>query len=205
MEIRIVVTALLVVLLNGCAGMADGMSQLAGIGVVEEEKSTFDGATIIKMSPAFLYREGAWLGVPVKLGARWTSKAPDHVAMILFYGSSTASGSSAYVNFSGLDINVDGRISEHKSAGMTSHDSSGYNTVARTIYTESQNAVVIPFDMLEQMLAAKDTRLRIHTSKGYEDVQFSIERIPGGQSTAILHFKDFLSRVKAVRGKKAAQ
>lgn len=191
----------LCVLVSGCAGMADATSRLAGIGVVEEEKSTFDGATIVTMSPAFLYREGAWLGVPIKLGARWSSKAPNHVAMIVSYSSSVSAGGTAYLNFSGLDVNIDGKISEYKTSGLTSHDSSGYNTVSRTIYTESQNAVVIPLVTLQEMLLAKDCRLRIHTSKGYEDVQFSIERIPGGQSTAILHLREFMTRVQTVSAK----
>lgn len=195
--------ALLCALVSGCAGMADSMTQLAGIGVVEEEKSTFDGATIVKMSPAFLYREGSGLGdgVNTKLGARWTSKAPDHVALILSYGSSVSSGGATYVNFSGMDVNIDGAISEYKTGGLTSHDSSGYNPVSRTIYTESQNTVVIPLSTLQKMMTAKDVRLRIHTSRGYEDAQFSIERSSGGQSTAIFHLREFMSRVQLQRSK----
>jgi hypothetical protein len=198
MSRQIGVVLLLCTLVSGCAGMADATSRLAGIGVIDEEKSTFDGATIVKMSPAFLYREGAWLGVPIKLGARWSSKAPEHVAMVLSYSSNISSGGAAYLGFSGLDINIDGDIKEYKAAGLTSHDSSGYNTVSRTIYTESQNSVVIPLATLQKMLLAKDCRLRIQTGKGYEDVQFSIERIPGGQSTAILHLREFVSRVQTV-------
>src|SRR6266581_3343571 len=89
----------LCILVSGCAGMADVTTRFAGIGIVEEEKSTFDGATIVKMSPAFLYREGAWLGVPIKLGARWSSKAPNQVAMIVSYSSNVSSG-AAYLGFS---------------------------------------------------------------------------------------------------------
>src|SRR5690348_10639229 len=103
------------ILLTGCTGMADSMSRMAGLGVVEEEKSTFDGATIVKVSPAFLYREGAGFGsgVSTKLGAQWNSKTPDLVALVLA-NSSTSSSSNSYVSFSGLDINIDGVISEYK-------------------------------------------------------------------------------------------
>ena len=191
----------LCVVLSGCAGMTDATSRFARIGVIEEEKSTFDGATIVKVSPAFLYREGAWLGVQVRLGARWNSKAPDYVAMILAYSSNVSSGGTAYLNFSGLDVNIDGKISEYKTTSLTSHDSSSYNKVSRTIYTESQNTVVIPLATLQEMLLAKDCRLRIHTSKGYEDAQFSIERIPGGQSTAIIHLREFMNRVQTISAK----
>src|SRR5688572_30821810 len=70
-------------LVSGCADVADSMSQMSGIGVVEEERSTFDNANIVRMSPAFLYREGAGImsGVNTKLGAQWSSKQPDQVAL----------------------------------------------------------------------------------------------------------------------------
>lgn len=87
-------------IISGCASMADVSSKMAGIGTISEEKSTFDNATIISMSPAFLYAEGEWLGVPVKLGARWSSNSPDYVALIMSYSSNTyGSSSSLYTNF----------------------------------------------------------------------------------------------------------
>lgn len=187
--------------LTGCADMADTASRMANIGVVEQEKSTFDGASIIKMSPANLYREGAMMGVPFKLGARWNSKAPDQVALILSYQSDVSVGSSAYVGFSGLSVNIDGKISSYRVNAPTSLDNSGYNTVSRTIYTESANAVVIPLVELKRMLAARDCRLRIETNKGYQDAQFSIERIPGGQATAIIPLREFMGRIEATASK----
>lgn len=192
------VCALIICLsLTGCAGMADTASRMANIGVVEQEKSTFDGATTVKMSPAVLYREGATMGVPFKLGARWNSKTPSHVALILSYQSDVTVGSSSYVGFTGLSVNIDGKISSYRVNAPTSLDNSGYNTVARTIYTESTNAVVIPLVELKQMLAARDCRLRIETNKGYQDAQFSIERIPGGQATAIIPLREFVGRIEA--------
>lgn len=197
------VTALIIcVALNGCAEMADSASRMANIGVVEQEKSTFDGATIVKMSPAVLYREGAMMGVPFKLGARWNSKAPEQVALILSYSSDVSAGSSSYVGFSGLSVNIDGKISSYRVNAPTSLDSSGYNTVSRTIYTESAYVVVMPLVELKRMLAARDCRLRIETNKGYQDAQFSIERIPGGQATAIIPLREFLGVVEATLSKR---
>lgn len=178
----------------GCAGVADGMSALAGLGVVSEEKATFDGATIVKASPAFLYSGDAWAGVPVQLGARWNDKSPQWVELVLAYRSDVARG-TAYLSFQGLGINVDGQISHHDVVGPTMHDSSSYNTVSRTIYTQSTNSVPIPLSLFRKMLAAKDCRLRISTSRGYVDSQFSAERIPGGQPTALLSLREFLARV----------
>ncbi|WP_295956030.1 hypothetical protein [Rhodoferax sp.] len=181
------------------ADMADAASKMANLGVVEQEKSTFDGATIVKMSPAVLYREGATFGVPYKLGAQWNSKAPEHVAIILSHQSNVAAGSSAFVAFSSLSTNIDGSIATYRTGGPTSNDSSSYNTVSRTIYTASTNSVVIPLAELRKMLVARDCRIRIETSKGYEDVQFSIERIPGGQPTAIIPLREFLSKIVAAK------
>lgn len=195
-KFSIVLIAILAV--SGCASMADGMSKAAGLGVVKQETSTFDNATIISASPTFLYAKGSW-GNSVKLGARWSSATPESVALILSHDSNTSGYGNAYVGLTGIDINVDGDISSHAAAGSTDLDSSGYNTVSKTIYTSSKNVVVIPYALLERMVAAQDTRIRIHTSKGYEDAQFSLERIPGGQGTAILSIKELMAKVAAVK------
>ncbi len=185
--------------ISGCASMADGMSKAAGLGVVKQETSAFDNATVITASPTFLYAKGSW-GNSVKLGARWSSAAPDSVALILAHDSNTSGYGDVYLGLTGIDINVDGDISSHASAGSTDLDSSGYNTVSKTIYTSSKNTVIIPYALLERMVAAQDCRIRIHTSKGYEDAQFSLERIPGGQGTAILAIKELMTKVAAVKG-----
>ncbi|NOU50154.1 hypothetical protein HG263_06315 [Pseudoalteromonas sp. JBTF-M23] len=195
-----IITIASVLLLNGCAAVADSMSKMAGIGVVTEEVSTFDNATIVNMSPAFLHAEGSW-GNNIKLGARWSSKSPDYAALVLSYSSDVSSSRSAYLNLSGLDINIDGKITSYKTGRLTNHEGSDYNNVTRTIYTKSENAVVVPYSILEQMVEAKDCRLRIHTSKGYEDAQFSIERIPGGQGTAILPMREFVANINSKTGK----
>jgi len=181
--------------LSGCAGMADATSRMAGLGVVSEEQSTFDNARIIKVSPTFLYDpDGSW-GNSVKLGARWSSNAPDYVVLVLSHSSDTSGGGDVYVNLSGIDINVDGDIQSFESGSLTDHDSSDYNTVTNTIYTESNNSVVIPMSVLRSMVSSSDCRVRIHTSAGYEDAVFSIERMPGGQGTAILSIREFLSAI----------
>jgi hypothetical protein len=185
--------------MSGCAGMADATSKMAGLGVLTEHKSTFDGATIIELSPTWLYDpEGSW-GNRVKLGALWSSAAPNHAALILAYSSSTSGYGAAYIGLSGIDVNIDGEIKSYTSNKPTDLDSSGYNSISRTIYTESKNSVVIPYSVLERMVLAKDCRLRIYTSKGYEDARFSIERMPGGQGTAIISIREFMTKVSATR------
>ncbi len=195
---KVALVWMLALTITGCASMADISSKIAGIGAISEEKSTFDNATIVSMTPAFLYAEGEWLGVPVKLGARWSSNSPNYVALIMSYSSNTyGSSSDLYTNFSGIDLNIDGKITSYKATGLTKHSDSGYNTVSKTIYTESKSSAVIPLNVLKEMLAAKDTRLRINTGDGYMDAQFSIERIPGGQGTAILSMRKFVAKVES--------
>lgn len=185
--------------ISGCASMVDSMDKAAGLGVVKQETSSFDNATIVSASPTFLHAKDSW-GSSVKLGARWSSAAPGVVALVLAYDSDISAPSRAYLGLTGIDINVDGDISSHKASGSTALDSSDYNTVSKTIYTSSKNAVMIPYALLERMVAAKDCRVRIHTSKGYEDAEFSIERTRGGQGTAILAIKEMMAKVSAVKG-----
>jgi hypothetical protein len=185
--------------ISGCASMADVTSKVAGLGVVKQEISTFDNATIVTVSPTWLYAKGSW-GNSVKLGASWSSAVPGSAALILAYDSNISGGGSAYMGLTGIDINVDGDISSHAAKTATDLDSSGYNTVTKTIYTSSRNTVVISYALLERMVAAKDCRIRIHTGKGYEDAQFSLERIPGGQGTAILAIKEMMAKVAAAKG-----
>jgi hypothetical protein len=199
MSTRIIGTLLACALVTGCAGMADATAKFANVGVIEQEKSTFDGANLIKMTPAFLYREGATFGVPYKLGAQWNSKAPDQVALVLSHQSNISAGGSAFVAFNSLSINIDGSITTYRTTAPTSNDSSSYNTVTRTIYTASTNSVVLPLSELRKMLAARDCRIRIESSKGYEDAQFTIERIPGGQATAIVPLREFIAKIDAAR------
>lgn len=184
------------VAISGCAAM----DKMAGLGVVSQHTSTFDNSTVIEVSPNSLYDPASTWGTPLQLGARWSSAVPDSVALVMAYNSNVSSGSPAYLNLNRLDISIDGEILSYSAGQSTDLSSSGYNTVSRTIYTSSKNAVVIPYSVLQRMVAANDCRLRIHTSKGYQDVKFSSERIPGGKATAIVTIKEFMIKVAAIRG-----
>lgn len=187
--------------LSGCASITDTMSKAAGMGVVSEKTSAFDNATTVSVSPAVLWAKGSW-GNRVKLGANWTSAAPDSVALVMAEDSNVTGGAPAYVGISSIELNIDGAKSMYSPGGSTHLDSSGYNNVSNTIYTSSTNAVVIPYPVLQSMVAAKDCRLRIRTSEGFEDAQFNLERIPGGQPTALLSIREFMARVDAIRAKR---
>ena len=192
---KVLFVAAAVLAISGCTAM----DKLAGLGVVTQHPSTFDNATVIEVSPNSLYDPGSAWGTPLQLGARWSSAAPNSVALILAYNSNVSGGMPAYLGLTGLDINIDGSISSYAAAQPTDLSSSSYNTVSHTIYTSSKNAVVIPYSVLQRMVTAKNCRLRLHTSKGYQDADFSTEHIPGGKATAKVSIKEFMGKVAAAR------
>jgi hypothetical protein len=193
---KVLFVAAAVLAISGCTAM----DKLAGLGVVTQHTSTFDNATVIEVSPNSLYDPGSAWGTPLQLGARWSSAAPNSVALILAYNSNVSGGMPAYLGLTGLDINIDGSISSYAVGQPTDLSSSSYNTVSHTIYTSSKNAVVIPYSVLQRMVTAKNCRLRLHTSKGYQDADFSTEHIPGGKATAKVPIKEFMAKVAAARG-----
>jgi hypothetical protein len=194
----IAIASLIAASLTGCAGFADTMSKASGMGVVTQSRSTFDNAMVVNATPAPLYAKGSW-GNVVRLGARWISTQPDKVALVLSYASNAGAGSAAFLDLQGIDVNVDGTVTNWPATGPSQLSHSSYNTVSNTIYTNSENLVIIPYSLLQQMVNAKDCRLRIHTGDGAEESQFSIERIPGGQPTALLSIRELVARVDAAR------
>lgn len=189
--------------LSGCGSLADTTNRMAGIGVIKAEKSTFDGATILTLSPSFLYDrdKNSIMANSVKLGARWSNKSPDTVLLVLKHTGGY--GGNYYTNISGLDVNIDGEMLRYKTSGLTHHASSGYNAAAGTVFTSSENVVAVPLEVAQRMVNANDCRLRIHTGDGYEDATFSVDRVAGG-GTARFYLKEFLARITQPAAQQAA-
>lgn len=186
--------------ISGCASMADMGSRIAGLGVISTEESTFDGETTISVSPNWLYEtESTWSANSVKMGARWSTKFPEHVVIDLAYESDSSGYKSVYLNLQGVEVNIDGVKSSYEATGSTTLDHSSYNTVSKTIYTSSENSIVMELSELKKMVHATDCRVRIHTSKGYEDSLFHIERASGGGSAAKYSIIEFLAEIEAFR------
>lgn len=190
------------IMVSGCAGFADFSNELAGLGVVSQDKSTFENSTIIEVSPNWLYNsdEGNSWGKRVKMGARWNSANPQSVDLVLAYNSDTYGADGAYLGINSLEVKIDGEIHQLETVGNTLHTNGSYNSISGTTYTESKNAVVIPYVLLKKMVTAEQCLLRVNTSKGYEDSIFSTERIPGGSSTAILSIRKFIAKVDSFEG-----
>lgn len=197
---RLILLAVLPFLLTGCTELADTASRMAGMGVISEEKTLFDGARVVQVTPSWLFNSDTKSANNVKLGARWSSARPNFIDLVLLYESNTMSlGRPTYVGIVGIDINIDGRILSFKTTAPTQTDNSGYNSVSRTIYTESRGFVQIPMDVFNQMLDGKKVLLRIGTSKGFEDSNFLVERFHGGQGTALLSLREFRAKISDIR------
>jgi hypothetical protein len=132
------------------------------------------------------------------LGALWSSNTPDSVKLVLSYSSDVSSGAT-YLGFAGISINIDGKISSYSTGKSTTLGSSSYNTVSKTIYTQSENSVVIPYSVLQSMVSAKSCKLRIKTTSGYDDIDFSTSHILGGKATAITTIRSFMIKVDNVK------
>jgi len=185
-------------LLAGCAS-------ITGVGLVTESVSSFDNSKIIEASPGYLYDEtrGMFDPIPFRLGARWNSASPEHAALVISYAPNGLTTHKSFTNIQGIDLNIDGNISNHNVDGITNHQASDYNTVAKQIYTSSSNVVIIPLATLDQLVSAKDSRIRIRSMDGFIDAHFSIEQIPGASETAIVPIRDLLARVKAEKAARA--
>lgn len=199
-NLRVWTVIFLLAIGSGCTSVADLSTGLAGLGAITEDISTFDNKRTIDVSPNWLYDPSGGWGNSVKLGARWSEKYPDTIALTMSYTNSIVSASEAYLLINGVDIAVNGESFSFSTDSPTDHDSSGYNTVSKDIYTESRNMVLIPITLFETMLSASDTRLRVFTSEGYEDSVLTIERMPGGGATAINSLRKFLLKVKTAKG-----
>jgi hypothetical protein len=180
--------------LCGCTAM----DRLTGMGVVSQSASTPDHATIIDVSPNALYDPGNARGTPLQLGARWSSDAPQSVELVLSYQSAVSSDAPTVQNFDTLEISIDGQMSSFP-ARKPSDTSSGFdNSVSHTIYTSSRGEVLIPYALLQKMVATEDCWLRA-TGGGYQDAKFSAERLPDGKPAAIVSIREFMAKVDAVR------
>lgn len=176
------------------------MDKAAGLGVITVDESTFDGEKTISVSPTWLASdEKSWGANSVKLGARWSSNAPEFVALIMQYSSNTSGYSDTYLGLESKDINLEGEITSFEASRPTDLDNSAYNSASRTIYTSSTNTVVLPMNLLQKMVSSSDCRIRIHTSEGYEDSIFSLERTGGGARTALLAIQEFLQTIELSR------
>ena len=180
------------ILLSGCAAQMDAF---AGLGVLEEEVSTFDGKRIVSVSPTWVAGDGPLYAASTKVGAIWKESSSDEVLIILKYDGATGYSSDVYKSYESLSVNIDGNIKTFKTAGITEHTSSNYNTVSRSIYTESTAIVPMPLEYLKAMVEGEKVTLRFNSTHRYEDGIFSRETGTMDQQMAKARIVEFLKLI----------
>lgn len=178
--------------LVGCA--TDGMNAAMGIGAISSSKTTFDNATHVDMTPAFL-TDGKGNN-RTQLGAKWISTMPDKVGLLLSYQSLGGAVGTTFANIRGLDVNVGGKIQSFDVIDMTQHNVG--TKPALLTDTSSQNYVLIPLTLLKTMVSTPNVQLRVRLDSGFEDSSFSTESSMGGE-TAIVPMRKFLNTIEASR------
>lgn len=193
---KISALAFAVVAITGCASMSDAADAMAGNGKITVNTSSFDGSKTLEMGPAFLFSAPAdMMDVGIKLGAAWSSKAPDKIEIRpTMLGS--AAGGDMYTSFTGLEWNINGEISSFQITRQTRHENSDYNTASGQIYTTSESGVILSVSFIEKALAAANCKLRITTIDGVVDSDFTVERSIGGAKSAKMYLLDFVARIK---------
>jgi len=181
--------------MSGCTTL----DQLTGHGVVTQRTSGFDNATLVEASPNALANvDGTWTE-PLELGARWSSATPDSVALVVGWSPGVA-GTLVFSDTRAFFINIDGKISQYSAGQPTSRAGSGAGAPSSDrLY--GMNEIVIPYSVLEQMVAAKACRIRVQTSNGYKDFDFTRAHASGGKPTAIVAINELIAKVAALRNK----
>lgn len=194
-SLKTIAPLLFAVGLTACANMADSMGKMAGLGAVSSTTASFDGSTTITVSPNHVYETAEkWVANDIRLGAHWSTKSPDYVAIDLLFQSAVGSG-QAYLSLKKLEVNIDGEMYSYDAVGNTKLKSSSYNTVSKMIYTDSKNSVIVPLDDLRKMIGSANCKMRVTTSEGFEDIFFSMDRHSNGQSTARFSIKELLIEI----------
>lgn len=126
-------------LLAGCATV----NQIVGLGVVSEEKSSFDGREIVRVSDNNLLGIGGpWAGFGISIGARWESGDPDIVNLTLSQRANR------------FAVNLDGEITRFQIGGY-------------------DDEVAIPLAYLGRMLTAAECKLQVVQGSDTSEADFT--------------------------------
>ena len=170
-----------------CAGMYESMNQAAGLGVIREKQSEFDGSKLINMSPSMLANKKL-TDSNYRLGATWSSKSPKYVALHI------STEGQRYVGIRGIDVNINGKITSFK-CGEVSNLDFRQSSLTNRYVSQSENSVLVSVAYLEKMINAQKCYLRIKTSRGAIDRDFTKEK-NGPAPLAKFDLRKFLARVK---------
>lgn len=165
------------------------INNFAGLGVVKDQKSDFDNSRSVTVSPNFLGSPSITKLCYLKMGLLWNEKSPKTAKLILSYDSSSGSGKS-YTTFQTLGVNIDGNIN-YFTPSWTDLSHSRYNTVSRSIATNSTATVNVPLSYIQKMVHGNDVRI---IANGFNTGLFHKET-NSGAPLAKKNFKEALNLI----------
>jgi len=176
--------------LAGCAGTAERRQKSIEANISVEDA---DNATI---SPAPLYTDDS-SGEKIKMGAIWSSLAPQSVSLILAFDADSidVNASRATPDFTGLNIMFGNKKYIYATSYPTEIDIRTYRTASSDVGAANRNIVVVPYTVFKKMMASKDCRLKISSRTGDRNVRFSVERFPDNSVTAIFFLRIFMNNI----------
>lgn len=158
---------------------------------IKETKSTFDGSQEVLMSPGFVFRgPGAFDGADFKIGAHWSSTAPDRVSLKAEIQSVTVN----IQNDDGLQFNIDGefvKLSSHKAT--TDFDTEVING---NVYKSSSRPFATNLELLDRLLNGRVVMVKLVTGGGYLEGELTADKT----SAAIRGLREFRSAVAKHKG-----
>lgn len=146
MHIRLTVVLVLAVGLAGCAGFNKAGRQVAGMGIVTDNKSSFSGTRWIRLSPAPVGGTTGMFSGCCSVGMSWTPKVPDGAILI--------ADVSGIVALDSVSLNLDGDIRKLEPIDRFTQFGSDRN---------SQKGYYLPWSMVERMQTAKEAKILITT------------------------------------------
>lgn len=138
--------------------------------------SNFDGSKEIYSQSMYVFATSGFHGAPVSLGARWTEKVKEYIAVeVVVTGD--------YVNLSSLYLNIDGDIKQY--SPLPSATKFSAPTGQALSIKSSERSFMVPVVDIERLKSAKTVNIKVTTlSDGYfEGVILKDGRLsPGAKS-----------------------
>jgi len=191
-------SVLYLVLFTGCVSYTSVIADFnQGLGVVSTETVGFDGSTRISVTPAWVAPVDLSQVCTFYLGASWQSTQPEHVSLEYKYLSG-GDYCMYYTGFRSVGISVNGEI-QTWSLGDTLFTREVVGTVESVDVAASRQVHTIPLAYLRDMLTADSCFIRLFTSEGYIDMDFTVTHIQNIDTVFAKNaLSDFVHQIDAV-------
>lgn len=179
------------------AGCQSTGNMLSGLCQIEESIDTFENKAQVDFTKCWVPTgTSVWDTPSYKFTFTWYEADPSRMRLGFVYDSSV--DGAAYTRFESVSINVNGTKYDFDNFSDTLLSDSGYNNITNTIYTTSRAGVFIPMSLFEEMITAEDVRIRLSSSRGYEDYLFHISKL-GLKEYTKLHMPKYLATIDKYR------